>query len=213
MTTGDNVIGYVRVSTDGQGVNGHGLDAQKRAIREACGQRGWHLLRIEHDVGSGVRRNGRRGLDRALDAVRSGEACAIVVAKLDRLSRSVVDAGKLLDDARRGGWNIVALDFGLDLSTPQGELVANVLTSVAQWEARMAGERTREALAAARERGVQLGTPKRIPAEIAERIRSMRASGMTLRAIAAELNRLAIPTVRGGQWHASAVQSVLGRKT
>jgi DNA invertase Pin-like site-specific DNA recombinase len=55
----------------------------------------------------------------------------VVVAKLDRLSRSVVDAGRLLEDARKGGFNIVALDLGLDPSTPTGELVANVLAAVA----------------------------------------------------------------------------------
>ena len=65
----------------------------------------------------------------------------MVVAKLDRLSRSVVDAGRLLEEARRG-FNIVALDLGLDLSTPTGELVANVLAAVAQWERRMIGQRT-----------------------------------------------------------------------
>jgi hypothetical protein len=69
-----------------------------------------------------------------------------VVAKLDRLSRSVVDAGRLLEEARKGGFNIVALDLGLDLSTPTGELVANVLAAVAQWERRMIGVRTSEAL-------------------------------------------------------------------
>jgi DNA invertase Pin-like site-specific DNA recombinase len=58
----------------------------------------------------------------------------VVVAKLDRLSRSVVDAGRLLDEARKRGFNIVALDLGLDLSTPTSELVANVLAAVAQWE-------------------------------------------------------------------------------
>ncbi len=70
----------------------------------------------------------------------------MVVAKLDRLSRSVVDAGRLLEEARKGRFNIVALDLGLDLSTPTGELVANVLAAVAQWERRMIGLRTSEAL-------------------------------------------------------------------
>lgn len=70
----------------------------------------------------------------------------MVVAKLDRLSRSVVDAGRLLEEARKRGFNIVALDLGLDLSMPTGELVANVLAAVAQWERRMIGVRTSEAL-------------------------------------------------------------------
>jgi DNA invertase Pin-like site-specific DNA recombinase len=73
-------------------------------------------------------------LREVLGALRRGEAEAVVVAKLDRLSRSVVDAGRLLDEARKRGFNIVDLDLGLDLSTPTSELVANVLAAVAQWE-------------------------------------------------------------------------------
>ena len=106
-------------------------------------------------MGSGSRRRQRAILDRYPEAkvrveAKSGASVAkrpvlvevwrkllrsdtLVVAKLDRLSRSVVDAGKLLADARKRGYNIVALDCGLDLSSPQGELVANVLASVAQW--------------------------------------------------------------------------------
>lgn len=92
-------------------------------------------------------RRRRLGLPRPqLSTLRRGEADAVVVAKLDRLSRSVVDAGRLLEEARQGGFNIVALDLGLDLSTPTGELVANVLAAVAQWERRMIGVRTSEAL-------------------------------------------------------------------
>jgi DNA invertase Pin-like site-specific DNA recombinase len=85
-------------------------------------------------------------LPEVLAALRRGEAHAVVVAKFDRLSRSAVDAGRLLEEARNGGFNIVALDLGLDLSTPTGELVANVLAAVAQWERRMIGQRTSEAL-------------------------------------------------------------------
>jgi DNA invertase Pin-like site-specific DNA recombinase len=61
------------------------------------------------------------------------------------VSRSVVDFGRVLQEATREGWNIVALDFGLDLSTPQGKLVANVLISVAEWERDIIAQRTREA--------------------------------------------------------------------
>jgi DNA invertase Pin-like site-specific DNA recombinase len=70
-----------------------------------------------------------------------------VVAKLDRLSRSIVHFGLLLEGASKKRFNVVALDLGLDLSTPQGELVANVIASVAQWERRIIGQRTKEALA------------------------------------------------------------------
>lgn len=69
----------------------------------------------------------------------------------------MVDFGRTLAEANKGGWNIVGLDFGLDLSTPQGKLVANVLMSVAEWEREVIGQRTREGLAVKRAQGVQMG--------------------------------------------------------
>jgi DNA invertase Pin-like site-specific DNA recombinase len=83
----------------------------------------------------------------ALAAVESGDASAIVVAKLDRLSRSLVDFAFVMARAQVGHWNLVALDLGIDLSTAAGEFMANVMASAAQWERRMIGQRTRDALA------------------------------------------------------------------
>ena len=138
MSANLSVVGYVRVSTSDQGESGAGLGAQRSGIVLECERRRWSLLRIEEDVLSGRTLN-RPGLQRVLDACRSKEAAGIVVARLDRLSRSVIDFGRLLEEARARGFNIVVLDLGLDLSTPQGELVANVIASVAQWERRVIG--------------------------------------------------------------------------
>jgi DNA invertase Pin-like site-specific DNA recombinase len=133
------------------------------------------LSRIERDVQSGKSLNGRPGLERAFRACRSGEAAGIVTAKLDRLPRFVIDFAKLLEEARKRGFNIVALDLGLDLSTPQGELVANVIASVAQWERRIIGQRTAEGLAAKRAQGVKLGRPRMLPESVRRRIKHARA--------------------------------------
>ena len=146
MTAVTRAVGYVRVSTGEQGESGLGLKAQVAAVRAACEQRGWELVSVREEVKSGSRADNRPVLVEVLASLRCGEADAVVVAKLDRLSRSVVDAGRLLEEARKRGFNIVALDLGLDLSTPTGELVANVLAAVAQWERRMIGVRTSEAM-------------------------------------------------------------------
>jgi DNA invertase Pin-like site-specific DNA recombinase len=211
MGTGENVIGYVRVSTEEQGVSGAGLEAQRRAIRAECKRRGWRLLRIEEDVLSG-RTMKRPGLQRALDACRTGEASGVVVAKLDRLSRSLVDFAGLLADAQAKGYNVVALDLGVDLSTPSGEFLANVMASAAQWERRIIGARTREALAVKRAQGVKLGRPRTLPDVLRERIRQMRKAGQSLPKIAETLNAEGVPTARGGQrWYASTVRAVLSQ--
>jgi len=204
-------VGYVRVSTEEQGASGVGLAAQRAAIKAECAQRGWKLLRIEEDVLSGKNLN-RPGLRAALDACRSAEVSGIVVAKLDRLSRSILDFARVLEDARKRRFNVVALDLGLDLSTPQGELVANVIASVAQWERRIIGQRTKDALAVKKAQGVRMGRPPTLPATVVRRIYRERAKGRSLGAIAGGLNRDGVPTAQGGRrWYPATVRYVAAR--
>ena len=207
------VVGYIRVSTDEQAASGAGMEAQRAAIRAECSRRGWVLARIEEDALSG-RSMKRPGLHAALEACRKGEVGGIVVAKVDRLSRSIVDFAGVLEDARRRGFNVVALDLGLDLSTPQGELVGNVIASVAQWERRIIGQRTKDALAVKRAEGVQLGRRSGIAPTVVRRIRRQRASGRTLAWIADRLNADGVPTAQGGRaWYPATVRYVLARAT
>ena len=134
------------------------------------------------------------------------------MAKLDRLSRSIVDFGHLLEEARKRDFNVVALDLGLDLSTPQGELVANVIASVAQWERRIIGQRTKEALAVKKAQGVRIGRPQTIPKRVLSRIKRERAAGKSLTAIADALNAAAIPTAHGGRrWYPATIRYLLKR--
>src|SRR4051812_43913413 len=154
----------------------------------------------------------RPGLQAALASCRSGEVDGIVVAKLDRLSRSIVDFGSLLEDARKRGFNVAALDLGLDLSTPQGELVANVIASVAQWERRIIGQRTKEALAVKKSEGVKLGRPPTLPEKVVRRIKRERKAGKTLAAIADRLNQDGVPTAQGGkEWYPATVRYTVRR--
>ena len=212
MGSGDRVVGYVRVSTEEQGLSGAGLAAQRLAIKAECDRRGWQLVRIEEDVLSGRSLN-RPGLTQALDSCRSGEVSGIIVAKLDRLSRSLVDFAGLLAEAQKSGFNVVALDLGVDLSTPAGEFLASVMASAAQWERRIIGQRTKDALAIRREQGVRLGRPPLPRDALGRRITAMRKRGLTLQAIADTLNAEGVPTLRGGsEWRPSSVRAVLQRK-
>ncbi len=209
--TGRRAVGYLRVSTSEQADSGAGLDAQRATINSEAGRRGWALVDVLVDAGvSGKRLDNRPALTEALTLVEGGRADVLVVAKLDRLSRSVADFASLLDRAHRRGWGLVALDLGVDTTTPAGELVANVMAAVAQWERRAIGQRTREGLAARRAVGVRLGRPPVLPMPVVERIVRERTSGRTLAAIAEGLTRDAVPTARGGvAWKASSVASVL----
>ncbi len=122
------LLGYHRAlpSTEEQAHSGLGLEAQRAAINAEVARRGWELVTVLTDAGaSGKSLSGRPALAEALAMVRSGDADVLVVAKLDRLSRSLLDFAGLMADAQQRGWVLVALDLGIDLSTPAGEFMAS----------------------------------------------------------------------------------------
>ena len=206
------VVGYTRVSTQEQGDSGAGLAAQVDAIERECSHRRWTIERMFQDVASGSSRDRRPALKEALAMVTEGRADTLMVSKLDRLSRSVADFGAIIDEARRGGWNLVIIDLGVDLSTPAGEMVANVMAALAQWERQMISQRTRDALASLKRSGVRLGRPVGVDPDTEGMILTLHHAGLGLRAIATELNRHAIPTPQGGSsWRASSVRAILTR--
>lgn len=208
---GATVVGYLRVSTDEQADSGAGLAAQRIAIEREADRRGWQLLSVEVDAGaSGKSLNGRPALATALAAVRRGDADVLLVAKLDRLSRSLLDFAALMAQSKAEGWALVALDLGVDTSTPSGEFMAGVMASAAQWERRIIGQRTKDALAARRAQGVRLGNARTIPPKVLKRIVRERGAGKSLPAIARGLTADGVPTARGGAvWSHSTVQYVL----
>jgi len=211
MNEGMRIVGYVRVSSAEQASSGLGLEGQRTAITEEAQRRGWELVAIYEDAAaSGKSTNGRPGLAQALEAVETDAAAGIVVAKLDRLSRSIVDFGTLLERSRKNGWALVALDLGVDTSSAAGELVANVMVSVAQWERRAIGDRTRAALQVKRDQGIVLGRPRLMPAKIRRRIVRERSRGRTFAAIADDLNRDDVPRAQGGAaWHPATIRKVV----
>src|SRR6476469_5601654 len=164
------VIGYVRVSTDEQMSSGAGLEAQRQAIVADCLRRGWQLVEVLEDAGYSAKDMRRPGVQEALRTLKAGEASALVVAKLDRLSRSMLDFTALMAKAQKQSWALVALDCAVDTSTPAGEAMANMLATFAQFERRLIAERTKAALAVKKAQGVQLGRPASIPDKLANRI-------------------------------------------
>jgi DNA invertase Pin-like site-specific DNA recombinase len=207
------VVGYTRCSTAEQADSGAGLTAQREAIEQAAATRGWELVTVLEDAGaSGKSMKRRNSLHAALALVEAGGADALAVAKLDRLSRSMLDFAALVERAQRKGWAIVVLDMDFDLTTPQGELMANMLAAFAQFERRLIGQRTKAAMTVKMSEGVHVGRRSTLPPTIVDRIARERTTGASLRAICASLERDGIPTGQGGAcWRPSAVQAVLKR--
>jgi DNA invertase Pin-like site-specific DNA recombinase len=203
-------IGYLRVSTQEQATGGAGLDAQRTAILAEAERRGWRQVRFIEDPGVSGKDTRRPGLCLARDLLARGEARGLVVSKMDRLSRSLLDFATLMQEAQGQGWALIALDCDVDTSTASGELMANVIATFAHFERPRIGERIREALAEKRAQGVQLGRPRAVPDEVVGRIVRERGEGRTLRAIADDLTAEDVPTAHGGaRWYASTVRSVL----
>ena len=112
-----------------------------------------------------------RHTGRSLAAVRDRIAAGLLVAKMDRLSRSVVDGAGLIEAARREGWALHFADLDIDTRTPAGEMSANIIISGSQYERRLINQRTRDALAARRARGERLGTMPKLPVHVTRQSR------------------------------------------
>ena len=215
-------VTYLRVSTDRQGKSGLGLEAQRAAVLDHVAGKG-EIAAEYVEIESG-KRNERPQLARAMaEAKRIG--AVLLIAKLDRLARNVAFIANLLE----AGVEIAAADM-----PEANRFLLHVMAAVAEHEAQAISDRTRAALAAAKARGVALGwsMPGRAGeqrhaarkgaarnVEKADRhagtvrplIASLQAQGMSLRAIAAELNARNVKTARGGDWHAMTVRNALQR--
>lgn len=206
-------VAYYRVSTARQGQSGLGLDAQRAAVAAFVAGRGGELAGEFVEVESG-RKDDRPQLAAALDRCRR-ERAVLVIAKLDRLARSVAFISGLME----GGAEFVAVDM-----PEANRLTLHILAAVAEHEREMISARTTAALAAAKARGVRLGNPRPELAKaraaasaeafafrggVAPEIIRLRGEGMSLGRIADLLNRRGVKAARGGRWHKSGVAGVL----
>lgn len=203
------VLGYCRVSTEEQALSGLGLAAQEDAIRRECARRGLDLIELFTDSGISAKTLRRPALEAALASLDRGNGNVLMVAKLDRLTRSVHDATGLMAKFETSEWGLVALDAPVDTTTPQGAAMAQVMAVFAELERRLIGERTKAALAIRRAQGVTLGRPVNISPEHIKTILLARRAGQTWLAIASDLNTAKIPTAQGGRrWYPATVRDI-----
>ena len=211
-------ISYIRVSTARQGRSGLGLEAQRRAVAEFCEREGLGIVGeyVEVETGKGADALERRPQLAAALASAKKARCSIIVAKLDRLSRDVAFIAGLM--ASRVPF--IAAELGADADP----FMLHLYAALAEKERRMISARTKDALQAAKARGVKLGRygAERLSvqnkAAALERARSlaplladMKLRGLSSRAIALELTTLGIATPSGGRWHPQTVGRALSR--
>lgn len=207
-----NAVGaYVRVSTSEQADSGLGLAAQRAAILAEALRRGWAEADITwfEDAGFSGKDLKRPGIAEALDALRHHRLDTLVVAKLDRLSRSLLDFSGILDRATREHWAVIALDLAVDTASPSGEMMANVLMTFARFERRLISERTKVALAQKVAQGWKPGRWVLLSKETRARIVAETKAGDGPTIIARRLQAEGVPTAQGGKWYASTIAAAL----
>ena len=215
MTT---YIAYYRVSTDKQGERGLGIEAQKASVASFIARNGGSIAGeyIEVETGKGANALEQRPQLRAsLEAARKLRA-TLIIAKLDRLARNVHFITGLIE---------TNVDF-ICVDMPEAtKAMLQMYAVMAEWERDQISSRTKAALAAAKARGVRLGNPQNLVANVAERqqaaeafaaklagvLEGMKSRGLSQRAMVVELNGLGVRTHHGGTWTLSILQRVLAR--
>jgi site-specific DNA recombinase len=221
-------IGYVRVSTDRQADHGVSLEAQEAKIRAMATVRGCDLDEVIVDGGESAKDLKRPGVERLITLADGGKVDAVIVAKLDRLTRSVKDLCALLELFEKRKVALISVAESLDTGSAAGRLVITIMGAVSQWEREAIGERTRDALRHKRRQGRRVGNiafgsrlandgdhlePEPSEQAALAEIRRLRGQGTTMRGIADTLNHRAYRTRRGTPWRLESVARVLKQAT
>ncbi|KJC55618.1 resolvase [Bradyrhizobium sp. LTSP849] len=219
------LITYLRVSKATQGRSGLGIEAQRHALARFATAEGYNVARefVEVETGKGSDALDRRPQLKAALAEARKLRCHVGVAKLDRLGRDVHFISGLM--AHRVPF--VVAELGADVDP----FVLHLFAAIAEKEVKMTSNRTKQALAAAKARGITLGNPRlhmarkgaveavkaeadRYAANVLPIIReAQKAGASTFRQIAEALNARGIATARGGAWHPMSVKNLLDRPT
>jgi len=223
-----HAIGYVRVSTERQADEGVSLAAQEAKVRAMAVVQNATLVDVIVDGGESAKSTNRPGLQRLLKLVNAGEVQAVIVARLDRLTRSVKDLCGLLELFEKKNVALISVAESLDTSSAAGRLVIKIMAACSEWEREAIGERTRDALRHKRSQGERVGNihfgyrlagdGKHVEPDPAEQaalreMHALRRRGGTLRSIAADLNEKGHRTRRGSAWRHSYIASMLASAT
>jgi site-specific DNA recombinase len=219
-------VAYLRVSTEKQADHGISLEAQRAKVIAYAALYDLELIDVIVDAGLSASTLERDGLNRALAMLRAGKSDALLVVKLDRLTRSVRDLGILVERYFASGkWALLSVGEQFDTRSAAGRLVLNVLASVAQWEREATGERTSAALQHKAAQGEYIGggapygyriaddgvrlDPEPAEQRVVASVRALHAEGRSLRAIARKLAEEALVSRAGRPFAAGQVRRML----
>jgi DNA invertase Pin-like site-specific DNA recombinase len=219
-------IGYARCSTEGQAINGVSIDAQEAKIASYCTAMGWHKSETIQDAGESASSLNRPGIIKVIERIKAGTIERVIVAKLDRITRSVRDLDFLINLCAKHDVALVSIGETLDTGTASGRMMVVLLGLMSQWEREIICERTAQALAHKRQAGnvysgnAPFGYRRKgdkliaVPAQLkAIKIaQDMHKEGASLRQIAAKLEAMKVKPNGRGKWYAQSVKYVLTSK-
>lgn len=207
-------VGYVRISkADRDKTEAEqrlSIRAQRESIAKVCADKGWGLLDTYEDFAQSGADDDRADYKRLQSFIDTKQADVVVVTRLDRLSRK---AWRLLWLIEEKGWNIYAIEQSFDTREPEGWLAAAIHALMADYERRLIGKRTKQALAQLRKEGVHTGRRSGIPVEVEDRIYDLHIAGHSATRIAQllESEGVARPTAKSKSWHHSHVLAAVRR--
>jgi site-specific DNA recombinase len=220
------VYGYARVSSRGQAEEGLSLEAQEARIRAYAAAKGWELTEVLVERGRSAKDLKRPEMTRLMREVRSGSVEAVIILKVDRVSRSTRDLLNLLEEFEQHKTGFVSVIENIDTSSSMGRFVITLLGSLAQLEREQVGERTSFALRHARREGkaycrtAPFGWVRKGDSFVADTTeqrflaaaRKMRAHGLSWQAIANWLESQGARPHGGKKWYPATVRQVLNSK-
>ncbi|MEP6517445.1 recombinase family protein [Microcoleus vaginatus] len=170
---------YCRVSTDDQN-----CDRQERDLREFADRAGYEVVEVVRETASGAKAD-RPERKKIMAAAQARKVSAVLVTEASRWSRSTIDLLGTLQDLNAWGISLVTLSgISLDLNTPQGKLMAAILSAIAEFERDLIRERVKSGIAAARAKGRKFGRPRLAESAI-QLVHQLRAEGKSYSQIAA----------------------------
>jgi site-specific DNA recombinase len=217
-------IAYIRVSTAGQAETGVSMAEQKMKIEQYADLYGLEIIDTIADGGESAKNLNRPGIQRVLTMMKQGEIEGVIVAKLDRLTRSVRDLADLMELFIKKNISLISVNEKIDTGTAAGRMIVNMLAVISQWERETIGERTQAALEYKKKTGSAYnGYPlygyqkieKKLiqdqkEQEIIAAIIQMHQAGYCVSEICRELEKKGAKTRKGtGRWHSKVVKKIL----
>ncbi|MBK8754649.1 MAG: recombinase family protein [Candidatus Competibacteraceae bacterium] len=207
--TKTKAIAYLRVSTEKQSDLGVSIEAQQQKVEAYASLYDLDLVEIIVDAAQSAKTLERPGLQKALALLKTGSAEALLVVKLDRLTRSVVDLGKLIEAYFAGAkYALLSVSEQIDTRSANGRMVLNILATVSQWEREIIAERTSTAMKYKQSQGEYIGghapygfklvdgvqVEDEFEQSVIQQAKRLRESGLSLSGVARKLEELGIRT-------------------